>query len=273
MKERLDKLLVLKGLVSTRSQADNLIKSGLVICNGVIDKKSGSIYESENIDIVINKSEQYVGRGGDKLEHALKFFSVNPNGLHCIDVGASTGGFTDVLLKNGAAHVYAIDVGHDQLAESLRNDKRVSNFEGINVKYPLEEVEKFFVKKPSLAVVDLSYISLKLVLNNIVNVLEKNGKIIALVKPQFEVGRGNLSKNGIVKDDSKRLEALIDIYRWSKQNGLLLINACRSPILGKSGNIEYLFYYDLLGISAIGSECKTLSSCHPSFDEGMLSSL
>jgi 23S rRNA (cytidine1920-2'-O)/16S rRNA (cytidine1409-2'-O)-methyltransferase len=237
MKDRVDKVLVQMSLVSTRSQASQLVKEGVVFYQNKKVKKPSFLVD-EN-DLEVRKDTLFVGRGAHKIEGALNDFSVSVEGLSIADVGACTGGFTDYVLKNGASHVIAIDVGHDQLAQSLRNDSRVENFEGVNIKHPFE-IENLV----DLAVVDLSYISLKLTLKNISNLVKESGKIIALVKPQFEVGKENIGKGGIVKNDEVRINSVKSLYEWCSKNKLYISGAIVSPIKGKTGNIEYFFCFD-----------------------------
>lgn len=234
--KRADLALVEAGLAPTRSQATLLIDEGVVYFQNKLVKKSSEKVKIANLEV--RKDVLYVSRGAHKIEGALKFFNVDPKGMIVADVGASTGGFTDYVLNTKAAiKVYAIDVGHDQLAKKLREDSRVINLEGVNIKngYTLpEEVD--------LAVVDLSFISLKLVMGSIFSLVKKGGKIIALVKPQFEVGRDGLDKNGIVKDEVLRIETVKNLKEWCEENKFHVIDQCVSPIAGKTGNVEYFFY-------------------------------
>ena len=237
MKDRVDKVLVHMNLVSTRSQASQLVKEGVVFYENKQVKKPSLIVEDSNLEI--RKETLFVGRGAHKIEGALAEFNVDVKSLDVADVGASTGGFTDFVLKNGALSVVAIDVGHDQLAKSLREDERVTNLEGVNIKFPLE-----LDREVDLAVVDLSYISLKLTLRNICDLTHSSGKVIALVKPQFEVGKENIGKGGIVKNEEARLNSLLSLYDWCSENSIFIQDAIVSPIKGKTGNTEYFFYID-----------------------------
>jgi len=231
---RVDKLLVDLGLAVTRSQAKQLIQEGVVFCDGIkITKPSANIAG----DLEVRKENIFVSRGAHKLEKALAEFTIDPQQLIIADIGASTGGFTDLLLSRKAKKIYAIDVGHDQLAEKLKNDERVANFEGVNIRYGLKLPEKV-----DLCVVDLSYISLKLVLRAIFDLLTAEGEVIALVKPQFEVGREKLGKNGLVKNSQDRLDCLLSLYDWCSENKYYIKAGTISPLAGKTGNIEYLFY-------------------------------
>ncbi|MEA9355105.1 TlyA family RNA methyltransferase [Bacteriovorax sp. PP10] len=236
-KDRVDKMLVEAKLTATRSQALLLIEEGVVFYQNKLVEKASQQVTAEGLEV--RKEIQYVSRGAHKIEGALARFQVDVKDLVVADVGASTGGFTDYVLRNGATKVYCLDVGHDQLAQSLREDPRVENHEGVNIKFPFEIKEKV-----DLAVVDLSFISLKLVLKNIFDLVKPKGKIVALLKPQFEVGQSGLDGNGIVKSEGHRLVMLHEIKEWCKAQGFVLVDQCESPILGKNGNKEYFFYFD-----------------------------
>jgi 23S rRNA (cytidine1920-2'-O)/16S rRNA (cytidine1409-2'-O)-methyltransferase len=236
-KDRVDKMLVEAKLTATRSQALLLIEEGVVFYQNKLVEKASQQVSKEGLEV--RKEIQYVSRGAHKIEGALARFQVDVKDLVVADVGASTGGFTDYVLRNGATKVYCLDVGHDQLAQSLREDPRVENHEGVNIKFPFEIKEKV-----DLAVVDLSFISLKLVLKNIFDLVKPKGKIVALLKPQFEVGQSGLDGNGIVKSEGHRLVMLHEIKEWCKAQGFVLVDQCESPILGKNGNKEYFFYFD-----------------------------
>ena len=237
MKDRADKILVTLNLATTRSQASLLIKEGVVFHKGIKVKKPSFLVDEE--DLEVRKEVIFVGRGAHKIEGALKHFSVKPEGMVVADVGACTGGFTDFVLKSGAEKVFAIDVGHDQLASSLIEDPRVINMEGINIRYELDLSEQV-----DLAVVDLSYISLKLTLDTIFSLVKEDGKIVALVKPQFEVGKENIGKGGIVKDEQAKLASLESLYDWCECKNYGIKDATVSPIKGKTGNTEYFFYFE-----------------------------
>lgn len=237
MAERLDKKLVDLGLADTRSKAQSLIKEGAVLVNGIKATKASLKVNDENIEIT--KDIVFVGRGAHKIEGALKEFNVNPEGYTVADVGACTGGFTEYVLTKGATKVFAIDVGHDQLAPKLRSDSRVINMEGTNIR-DLQELEE----PVDLAVVDLSFISLKLVLDNIHSLIKDDGKIIALVKPQFEVGKEHIGKKGLVKNQEIAKKTIIDLLNWCHEKGYNVNGFCDSPITGKTGNKEYFFYFD-----------------------------
>jgi 23S rRNA (cytidine1920-2'-O)/16S rRNA (cytidine1409-2'-O)-methyltransferase len=236
-RDRVDKVLVEAKLTSTRSQALLLIEEGVVYYQNKKVEKASQQVEAEGLEV--RKDVQYVSRGAHKIEGALARFQVKVEDLVIADVGASTGGFTDYVLKSGAKKVYCLDVGHDQLAESLKSDPRVENHEGVNIKFPFDIKEKVDV-----AVVDLSFISIKLVLKNIFDLVKPKGAIVALIKPQFEVGQSGLDSNGIVKSEGHRLVMLHELKEWCKAQGFALVDQCESPILGKNGNKEYFFYFD-----------------------------
>lgn len=237
MTDRVDKVLVTLGLVSTRSQALQLVKEGVVFYQGKQVKKASMNVEDSNLEV--RKDVLYVGRGAHKIEGAIEQFKLSVKNKIIADVGASTGGFTDYVLKNGAIKVYAIDVGHDQLAMSLREDPRVVNIEGTNVRHPIEELKSC----ADLAVVDLSFISLKLTLDSIFSLVKDGGEIITLVKPQFEVGKNLLGRSGVVKDPESRLNVLKDLYHFCGERKYFIQDAMVSPITGTTGNVEYFFYF------------------------------
>lgn len=235
-KDRADKVLVEAGLAPTRSQASLLIDEGVVFYQNQKVEKASQNVTTEGLEV--RKDVLYVSRGAHKIERALERFEVVVKEKIIADVGASTGGFTDYVLRSGAKKVYCLDVGHDQLAESLKSDPRVENHEGVNIKFPFQLTELV-----DIAVVDLSFISLKLVLKNIFDLVKPNGVIVALVKPQFEVGRDGIDKNGIVKSEGHRLVMLSDLKSWCEKEKMPVKGQCESPILGKSGNKEYFFYF------------------------------
>ncbi len=243
MKERLDSLLVKKGLVRTRSQAQQLIKEGVVKVNSEVIQKP-SFKANEGDDIVISKDHLWVGRGAEKLASAHRSFNFSFDGKIVGDMGASTGGFVEYSLFHGAKKVFAVDVGHDQLALSLREDPRVINLEGTNIKDGLDLEEDC-----DLVVVDLSFISLKLVLSSIISCLRSGGELIVLVKPQFEVGKQSIGKNGIVKDRSAILSALESIYDEFKKLDCFIVDVTACEVVGKTGNQEY-FYHCVYEVSS-----------------------
>jgi len=238
VKERADKVLTDKGLVASRSQAKSLIEKGDVTVNGIVVKKAGELISSED-EIAIN-APLFVGRGAFKLEKALEEFKLNLSDKIMLDVGASTGGFTEVMLMSGARKVYAIDVGHGQLAEKLKNDPRVINLEGTNIRE--------LTKLPELAqgaVMDLSFISITKVLENVRALLLPGSFLVALVKPQFEAGLERLPKDGVVKDKKIREEILKEVCDYATTHGWVHHQSIESPITGKTGNLEYLCYFTL----------------------------
>ncbi|MGQ9493177.1 MAG: TlyA family RNA methyltransferase [Anaerolineae bacterium] len=236
-RERLDVLLFKRGLVESREQGRRLIMAGQVRVNGeVIDKPGTRVPLTAAISI--EQQPAYVSRGGVKLEAALTAFNVDVYGLVVADIGASTGGFTDCLLQHGAARVYAIDVGYGQLAWQLRQDPRVVVIERVNVRYLRALPEPI-----DLATIDVSFISLKLVLPVVMQLLKPGGQIIALIKPQFEAGREQVGKGGVVKDPAVHQAVLHDILSWAVQKGLQVRGAIASPLRGPAGNIEFLAHF------------------------------
>ncbi len=235
-RERLDKLLVDKGLVKSRERARALIMEGKVSVGGVVVAKAGSMVDAAS-DVVLKEKEiPYVGRGGLKLEAALDHFAVDPRDMTAMDVGCSTGGFTDCLLKRHARKVYAIDVGYGQFDWSLRGDPRVVLLEKTNIRHL--EREKV-PEQVDLAVIDVSFISLLKVLPRVAEFLADDGRVLALIKPQFEVGRGMVGKGGVVRDEEKRLSAVDAVREGAAALGFAVIGVCDSPILGQKGNKEY----------------------------------
>ncbi len=233
MSERLDKYMCDTKMVLTRSQARMLIKQGDVHVNGKQVTKPGTNV-SENDQIEIKERKLYVSRGAYKLVGAIEAFELDFNGKTIMDCGASTGGFTQVSLEHGASRVYALDVGHDQLAQVLRDDSRVINQEGINLKNPfeLDELCDGFV-------MDLSFISLKLVIDNVIRNLKPGGFGVLLIKPQFEIGREKIGKNGIVQVEDA-LKCANEVHTWLKTKFASVSEMIDSPIKGKTGNKEYL---------------------------------
>jgi 23S rRNA (cytidine1920-2'-O)/16S rRNA (cytidine1409-2'-O)-methyltransferase len=236
-KQRLDVLMVERGLAESRTRARALILAGQVIVGDQrVDKPGALVVEDAEIRL---KGEvlPYVSRGGLKLKAAIDHFALGVRGKVCADIGASTGGFTDCLLQEGAARVYAIDVGYGQLHEKLRSDPRVISRERVNARY-LGEQE--IPEKVGLIAVDVSFISLKQVLPAVLPKLEPGGLLVALVKPQFEVGREKVGKGGVVRDAEARAEAIRDIERFVAEAGLEVMGVIDSPVPGPAGNIEAL---------------------------------
>lgn len=238
-KERLDKLLVVRGLAQSRERARALILAGqVVVGHHTVDKAGAQV--STDVSLRLKGEDiPYVSRGGLKLEKALDAFSVDVTGKVAMDVGASTGGFTDCLLQRGAARVYAVDVGYGQLAWSLRQDSRVVNLERTNIRHLQPQA---LPEKPSLAVIDASFISLEKVLPATLGLLTDQAEIVALIKPQFEVGRGAVGKGGVVRDASQHQAVVERIRQLSEQLGCQVLGVTESPILGPKGNREFLIY-------------------------------
>jgi 23S rRNA (cytidine1920-2'-O)/16S rRNA (cytidine1409-2'-O)-methyltransferase len=243
MKERLDKVIKNRRLIRSRSRAQRMIEAGRVKVNGQIVSRPGHTIDSE-AEIEILGYEPYVSRGGEKLEAALERFRIDPRGRVCLDVGASTGGFTDCLLQHGAAKVYAIDVGHDQLHPRLRKHPLVVAREGLNARYlEPKDINETDGKSIGLACVDVSFISLKLVLPPLVEILSPGGDLVALVKPQFEVGKDALPKDGIVKDAAAQAKALQDVARFLRdETPWNVVDEMVSPIQGEKGNVEFFLH-------------------------------
>lgn len=238
-KVRLDQLVFDLGLTESRERAKTTVMSGLVFVDGKrIDKPGTQVSPDSKIEVK-GSAIPYVSRGGLKLEKALKVFHIDPTGMHCIDCGASTGGFTDVLLKNGAEKVFAVDVGYGQLAWSLRQDERVVNMERTNIRHISPEQ---IPEALDLAVADLSFISLKLVLPAISSVLKDKAELVCLIKPQFEAGKDEVGKKGVVRDVSVHLAVIESILDFVPTIGLTVLGLDYSPIKGPEGNIEYLCY-------------------------------
>lgn len=240
MKQRLDQYLVEKGIVLTRSKAQELISGQKIEVNKVLAKKASLKVSAEDDINVLGMVHPWVSRGGMKLAGALEVFPVNVAGRVAIDVGASTGGFTDVLLSQNIQHVYAVDVGQGQLAEKLRQDPKVSNIEQQNARYVTADQ---FPIPYDLIVCDASFISLKLVLDEVMNIAPVGAEIISLIKPQFEVGKKNLGKGGIVKDSDLHKKTCEDIQTWFlEEKNWAVLGVTDSPILGPDGNKEFLIY-------------------------------
>ena len=237
-KVRLDKLLFEKGLVESREKSRALILEGNVTVNGIVIDKAGTLVR-QDVELKIAERMPYVSRGGLKLQHALEVFSINVKGETAMDAGASTGGFTDCLLQYGARKVYAVDVGYGQFHWRLRNDERVVLLEKTNIRY----LEKNKIHdKIDIVVIDVSFISLLKVIPKVKEFLKPSGEIVALIKPQFEAGRRDVGKGGVIRDKKIRLETVGIIERESEKMGLKSMGVEESPIKGPKGNIEYLIY-------------------------------
>ena len=255
---RIDVYLTELGYAESRTQARRLIEEGAVLLDGVpITKASFPIDEALSHTLKIAQRQKYVGRGGLKLEKALEVFSVSPKGLCALDVGASTGGFTDCLLQHGAAKVYAVDAGEGQLARRLLEDERVINMEKYNARN-LSPAD--FPTTPDVAVMDVSFISQTLILPALSGVLREGGVLISLIKPQFEAGRGAIGKNGIVKSASDRRLAIERVLDSAAACGLACFGLDLSPILGGDGNTEYIAAFRKGGEATLDRrKCKELA--------------
>ena len=236
-KQRLDVALVERGLVDTRSKAQSLIMARRVLVNGEFVDKAGATVAEEDELRVAELEHPWVGRGGMKLAHAIDAFGIDVGGKVCADIGASTGGFTDVMLKHGAKKVYAIDVGYGQLDVSLRNDPRVVNREKVNARYLQPEN---FDEAIDFVSIDVSFISLKLILPAVVKFLR--GELVALIKPQFEVGKHEVGKGGIVREESKRKAAVDGVVEFAREIGFDVKGVIESPVRGAEGNVEFLMH-------------------------------
>lgn len=236
-KVRLDQLVFDLGYTESRERAKTTIMSGLVFVNGQRADKPGMPVAPDSKIEVRGEAIPFVSRGGFKLDKALKVFPVDPAGKNCIDCGASTGGFTDVLLQHGAAKVYAVDVGYGQLAWKLRNDPRVINLERTNLRYVTAEQ---IPERLDLAVMDVSFISIKLVLPTVRELLLPGADLICLIKPQFEAGREEVGKKGVVRDSAVHCQVIHSILDYAPQIGLSVMGLDYSPIKGPEGNIEYI---------------------------------
>ena len=239
MKERLDVLLVNRNLAESREKAKAIIMSGIVYVDGQKEDKAGTMFEDTVSVEVRGHTLAYVSRGGLKLEKAMTHFGVTLNGKICMDVGASTGGFTDCMLQNGAVKVYSVDVGHGQLAWKLRNDERVVCMEKTNIRYVTPED---IPDRIQFASIDVSFISLTKVLGPVKELLTDDGQIVCLIKPQFEAGREKVGKKGVVREKSTHLEVIEAVIAFAKSIGFGILILEFSPIKGPEGNIEYLLY-------------------------------
>lgn len=232
-------LLVKKGLSASREKAKASIMAGIVYVDGQKSDKAGNMVNVEAEIIVKENICPYVSRGGLKLEKSMEFFDLKLDNTVCMDIGASTGGFTDCMLKNGAKKVYAIDVGYGQLDWKLRNDSRVVNMEKCNVRYLDTEL---ILEPIDFISIDVSFISLKLIFPVASKVLSENGHIVCLVKPQFEAGRDQVGKKGIVRDRNVHSQVIENVIEYAAENGLYPNGLTFSPVTGAKGNIEYLLY-------------------------------
>ena len=239
MKDRLDILLVKRGLAESREKAKAVIMSGIVYVDGQKEDKAGQTFaDTANIEVRGN-TLKYVSRGGLKFEKAMECFDVSVKDKVCMDIGASSGGFTDCMLQNGAKKVYAVDVGHGQLAWKLRNDTRVVVMEKTNIRYVKPED---IGESIDFASIDVSFISLSKVLPAAYNLLGECGEIVALIKPQFEAGREKVGKKGVVREKSTHIEVIQNCFAYAKDNGFFVRELEFSPVKGPEGNIEYLYH-------------------------------
>ena len=239
MKERLDVLMVKRGLAASREKAKAVIMAGDVLVDGQREDKAGTMF-ADTVDITLKGNPlPYVSRGGLKLEKAMTHFNLMLDGKVCMDVGASTGGFTDCMLQNGAVKVYAVDVGHGQLDWKLRNDERVVCMERTNIRYVVpEDIQE----RPSFVSIDVSFISLTKVLGPVRELMEKDGELLCLIKPQFEAGREKVGKKGVVRDPAVHEEVICKVMEFAAEIGFELLHLEYSPIKGPEGNIEYLLH-------------------------------
>lgn len=250
--DRLDAALVKRGMAETREKAKAMILSGAVLVNGQRKDKAGTLV-SESDDLSIKSSSlpfggrNFVGRGGLKLEEALSAFDINPAGRVALDIGASTGGFTDCLLQHGAVRVYAVDVGYGQLAWRLRKDPRVVVLERTHI---LKLDDKLLPEKPDLVTIDVSFISLTKILPRVLELMKPGGLLLALVKPQFEAGRGKVGKGGIVRDPEVRKEAVEKVRSSAVDTGLKHLGSLECSVHGQDGNVEHFLWFRKNGLSA-----------------------
>lgn len=239
MKKRLDVLLVEQAYAASREKAKAIIMSGIVYVDGQKEDKAGSMFPEEVKIEVRGNTLKYVSRGGLKLEKAMSHFDMQLEGKVCMDVGSSTGGFTDCMLQNGAVKVYAIDVGHGQLDWKLRNDERVVCMEKTNIRYVVpEDIQE----APQFSSIDVSFISLTKVLGPVHNLLTEDGEVVCLIKPQFEAGREKVGKKGVVRDPKVHEEVIHKVIDFALENGFGVFHLEFSPIKGPEGNIEYLLH-------------------------------
>lgn len=240
MKQRLDVMLVEQGFATSREKAKAIIMSGIVFVNGQREDKAGTTFDSEKAKIEVKgHTLKYVSRGGLKLEKAMSQFGIELQDKVCMDVGASTGGFTDCMLQNGAVKVYSVDVGHGQLDWKLRNDERVICMEKTNIRYVTpEDIEEL----AAFVSIDVSFISLTKVLGPVKELMTENGEMVCLIKPQFEAGREKVGKKGVVRDKSVHREVIEMVMDYAQSIGFRLLHLDFSPIKGPEGNIEYLLH-------------------------------
>ena len=253
MKTRLDVLLVERGLAESREKAKAIIMSGNVFVDGQREDKAGASFPETAVIEVKGSPLRYVSRGGLKLEKAMSHFDIDLTGKICMDVGSSTGGFTDCMLQNGAAKVYAVDVGSGQLAWKLRQDERVVCMEKTNIRYVTREQ----IQEPvEFASIDVAFISLTKVLTPVKQLLTEEGQVVALIKPQFEAGREQVGKKGVVRDKTVHLDVIRHVITYAVGIGFQVLNLEFSPIKGPEGNIEYLLHLQNHKRGRSGSRCR-----------------
>ncbi len=263
-RKRIDILMVEQGMASSREKAKEMIKSKHVYLNGKIVSKAGLL--ANECDIIEYKGEaaRYVSRGGLKLERAIESFGIGLSGYLCIDVGASTGGFTDCMLQNGARKVYSVDSGSGQLAEKLRADARVVNLEKTNFRYI---TKNDIPEQADFVSVDVSFISLRLILPALSPLMRDGGEAVCLIKPQFEAGRENVGKRGVVKDPRTHIKVIENVCGYASQTGFSVMGLDFSPIKGPEGNIEYLVYLKKESDSALSAPdiAGVVAAAHANF--------
>jgi 23S rRNA (cytidine1920-2'-O)/16S rRNA (cytidine1409-2'-O)-methyltransferase len=258
---RLDRLMVEKGLAHSRQRAQAMIMAGNVLVNSRVVEKSGYPVSQASEITIKGEAIPYVSRGGLKLEHALTSFEVSVQDLVCLDVGASTGGFTDCLIQHGAARVYAVDVGYGQLAWQLRQDARVTPIERMNIR----NMPRNMLPEPvDLVTIDVSFISLKIVVPAVMKFIRNPARIIALIKPQFEVGKGKVGKGGVVRDPLQHESVIAELGRFFNDSGWTNLAVVPSPILGPSGNREFLIH--LVTVPQNGKDLVSNRFDLPGFD-------
>lgn len=262
MKKRLDVLITERGMAESREKAKALIMSGVVYVEDVKQEKAGTEFE-DNVSIRLSETLRYVSRGGYKLEKTIEKYGLNLEGLVCADIGASTGGFTDCMLQNNAKKVYSVDVGYGQLAWSLRNNPRVVCMERTNARY----LDKEQISDPiDFFSMDVSFISVRLILPAIYSLLSDKGQGVILIKPQFEAGKGKVGKNGVIRDKSVHLEVLQEITHYLESINLGVIALDYSPIKGPKGNIEFLAYVEKGRISSLYDVSEVVEVAHRELD-------
>ncbi len=266
MKKRLDVLLTELNPELTRTKAQTIIMSGIVYVNNQKETKAGSMFLEDALIEVRGETLKYVSRGGLKLEKAMECFPVSPSGRICMDIGSSTGGFTDCMLQNGAVKVYSVDVGKGLLHYKLRNDPRVVVMEKTNIRYlkPEEVPEKI-----NFASVDVSFISLTLILPAALELLDEHKEMVMLIKPQFEAGREKVGKKGVVRDPAVHEEVIEKIYDFADSQGLKIMGLDFSPVKGPEGNIEYLIYVNADGGTSISKDIipEVVKAAHDKLDK------